>query len=274
MQEILKKGKLIDTTALLEFYQEVTNLGLGSQEHTIHPKERTISASSTICSKETALKAIAPHCRIPVEMSTQRKFDIGHWWHAVADKGVDKALWSMRGECIRISPFEVVAFPELFVEHDDLSGVPGTPDHLLYFPSDQFLLLVDQKSAQTYSFNKINKEGTQEYHAIQVGTYLDGLKKSPIGPMIKSASVHLCHMHKADGAIRMTHADSLMLNTARVYWTTVSDMIMHYKDTKNFYGEVTPVTTWACNYCSFFSDWDQCAGCTNVEQLEEICNER
>ncbi|MHA1662230.1 MAG: PD-(D/E)XK nuclease family protein [Candidatus Thorarchaeota archaeon] len=273
MQGILRKGKLIDKKALLDFYQEVTNIGLGSQPHTIHPEERLFSASSTICTKETLLKAVAPHCKKPTEMSTQRKFDIGHWWHDIADKGADKALWSMRGECVRLSPFEVLAFPELFEVHDNIDGVPGTPDHLLYFPTDRFLLLVDQKSAQTYSFNKINKEGTQVYHGIQVGTYLDGLMKSPIGPMVDSVGVHMCHMHKSDGAIRMTHVDSLMLQMAKVYWKDISNALERFNATGNFPGEVEPTVKWACSYCSFFKDWDQCAGCTTVEQLEEITNE-
>lgn len=270
-QLIVVKGK-VNNRLLKKFYQRSMDLALGVEEHTIHPKGNRFGASSSICMKSTLLGALVPELKRKRSNHDLRVFAIGHEWHDKMDRGVDMELWQHRGSIIRLSTFQLVCFPDIFEDIQEHEGVLGTPDHLLFFPEEKTLILNDGKSANDFSFGEAHK-GTKVHHGIQVGTYLDGLTRSPIKDLIETCSVFMVHISKSSGDIKLTHADPLKLQAARDYWEDVAINYERYFLLNVLPGKVQPNVSWACNYCDFFKNWDLCSKCDTMEKLTNLYGE-
>lgn len=191
---------------------------------------------------------------------------------------MDAVLWEYGGEIVRIPPFTVLAFPELF-QNTRCPGVEGTFDHVLYQPKEQHLTLVDQKSADEFSYKKSKRLPQQDlspHYSIQLGAYYDGLKNSPLKSMVKTFDAWICFISKKDAEVNLVKADELQLGNAKTYWASVAGYLERAELTKDddgncaVPGEVTPTTSWACSYCKFFKNWDECATCSTLAQVKEV----
>jgi hypothetical protein len=240
--------------ALQEMYQRAVNIQMGLESHTIHPKGVVkFAASDSLCPRMALLKGIRPIYIPEFEVSTLRKFRVGDIFHKMADEGIEKVLWEEEGKIIKVNPFSLRCFPDLF-KGTFPDCVRGTPDHILLMPEKRMLMLVDQKSANDFGFGKNKKHGASIYHSIQVGTYFDSLRNSPLKDWIDAGSMSICYMSKESVEISMARVTGDYVTMAREYWTLVADSLnaIEKEGRSALLPPAIPREEWACGYCPFF----------------------
>jgi hypothetical protein len=257
----------MDKKKVESLYQKGVNIEMGLIPFTIHPKMKApiFKASDSLCPRLAYLKGMRRHLLPEESLDLRRKFDVGNIFHKMADDGIDKVLWDMDGEAVRISPFRLRCFSDIFVG-DTPDCVSGTPDHIILFPLKKQILLVDQKSANDYSFGKASRAAhASSHHSVQVGTYMDGLMNSPLAGLVSQATSMICYMSKESVTISMKNCAPGYTTAAREYWLSVS----HAMQTEAL-PPALPREDWACKYCSFFNGRGECEVLQTLEDFDDF----
>lgn len=258
--------------ALTSVYQKAVEIEMGLIPHTIHPTKFRYGASDSTCPRLAYLKCHL-HQYIPdFDNQTLRKFRVGDIFHKMSDSGIEKVLWELGGDIIKINSFALRCFPDLF---DGLSPdfVGGTPDHILLLPKERKLILVDQKSANDYGFKENKRNGASIYHGIQVGTYWNGLMNSPLHDYIDSGSLFICYMSKEAVEIAVKKITPSVVRDARTYWESVAKAAH-----EGGLPPALPREKWACNYCPIFkgekTPREVCDTCNSLDDVHKFVIER
>lgn len=245
--------------------------------HTIHPKGNYFRMSSTgMCPKKVILEYLGAES-FPREPSSMRTLFHGTEIHEFMDKGVDKAIWGMGGQVMRITPFRLSAFGAMFNPHDadlDPGMVYGTPDHIYLVIGDNNelnVVIVDHKSANEFAFKMAKKE-EKSHHFGQVGAYAIALK-DVLGRFFgfNSMNIHLfvAYISKKDLEVYVKEVDTVQaMTSAQVYWTEISklcnDLFNKNDDDSGTLLDIharlpqsQPRQSWECGYCPFFSQTAQ-----------------
>lgn len=252
-------------SALTESYQEAVEIEMGLRPFSIHPTKFRYGASDSTCPRLAYLKCHLHHLIPDFDVATTRKFRVGDIFHKMSDTGIEKVLWSLGGEIIKVNSFALRCFPDLF-EGLNPDFVGGTPDHVLIAPKSMKLFLIDQKSANDYGFKENKRNGASIYHGIQVGTYFNGLMNSPLRPFVESGQLFICYMSKESVEIAVRKVTTSVVRDARTYWESVAAAAR--TDTLP---PALPREKWACNYCPIFkgekAPRDVCDGCNSLQQV-------
>lgn len=254
-------------STLTAAYQEAVEIEMGLTPHTIHPTKFRYGASDSTCPRLAYLKCHLHHLIPDFEKSTIRKFRVGDIFHKMSDTGIEKVLWDLGGEIIKVNSFALRCFPDLF-EGQNPDFVGGTPDHVLLAPKAKKLFLIDQKSANDFGFKDNKRNGASIYHGIQVGTYWNGLMNSPLHPYVESGQLFICYMSKESVEIAVRKITPSVVRDARTYWESVAEAAR-----TNTLPPALPREKWACNYCPIFkgekTPREICDTCSSLQQVTE-----
>lgn len=267
---VLNPDKSANMQVLEEMYQRAVNIQMKLEPFSIHPKgEVRFGASESLCARKVFLNHVRPQYVPAFGPEILRKFRVGDIFHEMADRGIEDVLWDQEGDIVKIAPFRLRAFPELF-EGLLPDCVSGTPDHILWLPAEGVLVLVDQKSANDWGFAKNKKDGASAYHAVQVGTYLDGLMRSPLKHVVTHSSMCVCYMSKDNIEISVQKVGPSYVQTAKGYWSFVANAMR-----TNDLPPALPMEPWACGLCPFFGGvkkevaLERCSGCVTLQDIDD-----
>jgi len=205
-----------------------------SETHDLHPKGVYFNASSCGMCYLRAIRDVLVDAGILVDTrkgqdhKSRRILSLGTMLHNVFEDAVDIGLWDAGGEVMRIAPTRM----ELTLRN---VVVKGTPDGIfLYAPvsplDNPTLMIVDFKTASGYPFKKAKKEGAQQHHIMQVGTYLLMAQKTPVlkfiieSGAVKAGAIDYVSKEDLDQSMHSVDAASAMAS-AKAWWEHLGEIV-------------------------------------------------